>query len=282
MRSPSVPAALAAFLLAGALVGVPRSGAAQSLRGSPASVDRMHAQALDERLAFHETSSEVRAAARGGALVRLAASRDVALKSVTFPYVTAATRTFVERLGAQYRATCRKQLVVTSATRPATRQPANSVAQSVHPTGMAVDLRKPSGKCLRWLRATLLALEEEGVIEATEEFRPPHFHVAVYPTSYARYAAARGAEAPPSPATGRAAPPARAAVAVAASASSAGDVYRVRAGDTLWDIARAHDVSVRRIRAANGLTRSGIRPGQTLIIPAEGGAAAATGDDGER
>jgi LysM repeat protein len=192
--------------------------------------------------------------------------------------------------------------VVTSATRPATRQPANSVAQSVHPTGMAVDLRKPSGKCLRWLRATLLDLEEAGVVDATEEFRPPHFHVAVYPTSYARYAAAQGTEPPaastrvavatpakaptaartPARTTPRAAAPVKAPTVVA---TSAGEVYRVRAGDTLWDIARAHDVTVRQLRAANGLARSGIKPGQRLVIPSETAGAAATasaGDDGER
>ena len=260
----------------------------------------MYEQALGEKLPFHETAGEVRAAAGDGELVRLASSRNVLLRSVTFPYVTPATRTFVERLGAQYRGACRKQLVVTSATRPASRQPANSVAQSVHPTGMAVDLRKPSGKCLRWLRATLLDLEAAGVIEATEEFRPPHFHVAVYPTTYARYAAAQGSETPAastqvaaaSPAKGTARAPAVAkAPAKAAPKATAkapalvavgSDVYRVRAGDTLWDIARAHDVTVRQLRAANGLARSGIKPGQTLVIPTEPASATAAGDDGEQ
>jgi LysM repeat protein len=302
MRSPSLPAALAALLVAGALAGAPRHGVAQSLRGSPASVDRMYEQALGERLPFHETASDVRAAARDGALVRLATSRNVLLRSVTFPYVTPGTRTFVERLGAQYRATCGKQMVVTSAARPATRQPANSVAESVHPTGMAVDLRKPSGKCLRWLRTTLLGLEQAGVIEATEEFRPPHFHVAVYPTSYARYAAAGGDETTAATVTKSIASATTAASTKTAvtpvaktttrakagvqtittrAAASAGDVYRVRPGDTLWDIARAHDVTVKRLRAANGLARSGIRSGQTLVIPAETGATAAAGDAGE-
>jgi len=56
---------------------------------------------------------------------------------------------------------------------------------------MAVDLRKPDGKCLRWLRSTLLELEDTGVIEATEEHNPEHFHVAVFPTKYTRYVQAR-------------------------------------------------------------------------------------------
>jgi hypothetical protein len=56
---------------------------------------------------------------------------------------------------------------------------------------MAIDLRKPNGKCLRWLRSTLLDLEETGVIEATEEYGPPHFHVAVFPSPYESYVAGR-------------------------------------------------------------------------------------------
>ena len=271
MRFPTSPTPLGALLVAGALAGAPHSAVAQSLRGSPASVDRMYDQARSERLPFHETGRAVRTAARGGALVRLASSRNVTLRNVSFPYVTSATRTFVERLGARYRRTCGRPLVVTSATRPATRQPANSVAQSVHPTGMAIDLRKPSGRCLRWLRTTLLSLEEAGVVEATEEFRPPHFHVAVYPTSYARYAAARDATVPER----RQAP-----AAVATAEAAAGDVYRVRPGDTLWDIARKRDVTVEQLRAANGLARSAIRPGQRLVIPTQSGTAASAVDDG--
>jgi LysM repeat protein len=41
----------------------------------------------------------------------------------------------------------------------------------------------------------------------------------------------------------------------------------VRNGDTLWDIARAHDVSVKQLLAANGMKRPKIRPGQRLVLP---------------
>jgi hypothetical protein len=106
--------------------------------------------------------------------------------------VSPETRIFVQRLASQYRAGCGEKMVVTSAVRPATRQPANSTERSVHPTGMAIDLRLPrSAKCRRWLRTTLLELEKAGVLEATEEHSPAHFHVAVFPTAYSRYRAAR-------------------------------------------------------------------------------------------
>ena len=184
-------ASLAFASLAFALLALAPGVGAQSLRGSERSVDRMYRRARTERLTFYTTPRAVRAATAHGRLVRLRPSADVALRGVSFPYVTAAARTFVHRLAAQYRAACGERLVVTSATRPTSRQPANSVARSVHPTGMAVDLRKPAGGCLRWLRATLLELEGAGLLEATEEFSPPHFHIAVFPSAYARYVHAR-------------------------------------------------------------------------------------------
>jgi nucleoid-associated protein YgaU len=108
---------------------------------------------------------------------------------------------------------------------------------------MAVDLRKPdNSRCLRWLREALLELEGNGLIEATEEHHPAHFHVAVFSTPYRRYVAAR-----------------QATVTVA--------TYVVRRGDTLSEIAEDHDVSVKALIRANGLDDSTILPGQELRIP---------------
>ena len=173
------------------LVTLVPSARSQSLRGSLASISRMYRQALRERLPFHETATGVRNAVRKGRLVRLRTTWGATHARVRWPYVQPETRTFVERLGAQYRTACGERLVVTSAVRPATRQPANATERSVHPTGMAIDLRKPKGKCLRWLRSTLLELERTGVIEATEEYGPPHFHVAVFPSPYENFLAGR-------------------------------------------------------------------------------------------
>ncbi|HXT04793.1 MAG TPA: DUF5715 family protein, partial [Casimicrobiaceae bacterium] len=130
-------------------------------------------------------------AVAAGYLVRLTPDSDFTLHSVAYPFVRPSTLTFVHRLAAEYVDECDEPMVVTSAVRPEDRQPGNSTAHSVHPTGMAVDLRKPDdGACRRWLRSTLLELEDDGVLEATEEFAPPHFHVAVYATPYRRYVAA--------------------------------------------------------------------------------------------
>lgn len=256
MRAPSHRTALIA---AGALLCamLPLAEAhAQSLHGSPASINRMYRHARSEDFSFFQTSASVRRAVTKGLLVQLWPDGNFTLHEVGYPFVRPATQTFVQRLAAQYIAACGERLQVTSAVRPATRQPANSVARSVHPTGMAVDLHKPTDhpKCLRWLRSTLVELEESGVIEATEEFSPPHFHVAVYSTPYRRYVSALTTS--------------RAATTVASNDAGGVSTYRVRPGDTLWDIAREHDTTVSAITSANHLDDDDtIQPGQKLVIP---------------
>lgn len=238
LRRPVVIACL--VMAAPSLLG------AQSLRGSMSSVNRMYRAALAEDFSFFETSARVRRAVSTGILVRLDTDRrDLELGDIDYPFVRPATRIFVRRLAGQYREACGAPLVVTSAVRPATRQPANSSTRSVHPTGMAVDLRRPrEARCLRWLRATLLDLEGRGLVEATEERMPAHFHVAVFSTPYTRFVAARTA--------------------------SATETHVVRVGDTLADIAREYEVTVKALVRANALDDDVIVPGQELRIPSGG------------
>ena len=273
-------AARMAAIIGGGIVGsvvlaqpVQAQTQATLLRGSKASVERMYDQAQDHDLTFHETPKSIRDAVGDGRMEQLKPNSDLTLHSVSYPYVLASTRVFIERLALQYRSACAEQLVVTSAVRPISRQPVNSSENSVHPTGMAVDLRKPSGRCLTWLRKTLTELEKGGVLEVTEERHPVHFHVAVFPQPYASYLG--GVE------------PARIASNDASSGSAAGSVksatpsvhaanvrtvstmrYRVRAGDTLSHLARRYGTSVKKLRSMNNLSSSRIRSGQTLIVPA--------------
>jgi hypothetical protein len=226
---------------------------AQSLLGSRSSVDLMFRNAQQQDLYFYQTSAGVRRAASSGTLVRLSGNGNYQLAGVSQPYVLPTTRTFVERLATQYRNACGERLVVTSAARPKSQRLANSVDKSVHPTGMAIDLRKPkAGRCLTWLRSTLVSLERRGLLEATEEKRPPHFHVAVFPRQYSRYV---GGAAPTK-------------VASAGTGSrSDGERYTVRKGDSIWSIARRTRVSVDEIKVANNLTSSRILAGQVIVIP---------------
>jgi hypothetical protein len=55
---------------------------------------------------------------------------------------------------------------------------------------MAVDLRVPAVAAHRaWLERTLISLEGLGVLDATRERHPPHYHVAVFPARYGEYVA---------------------------------------------------------------------------------------------
>lgn len=181
MRRRLSTAALLALTLASAPL------AAQTLRGSQDAVDESFEHARDRGLTFHRTGRTVRRAAAAGQFVRLGGNANYRVAGVTFPYVLASTRAVVERLAAEYRDVCRERMTVTSAVRPSTRQPRNASDRSVHPTGLAVDLRKPRrSACRAWLRDRLLELEADGAVDATEEFRPPHFHLVVYKPSATR------------------------------------------------------------------------------------------------
>jgi hypothetical protein len=277
MRSPSPPpsnledavrAILVIVASAVSFISLTGNAFAQTLQGSRASVDRIHRQAVDQRLQFFSNSGEVRRAAEHGRLVRLHGNADYELASVSYPYLLPEAHTFITRLASQYRAACGEKLVVTSATRPRTVRLANSVDKTVHPTGMAVDLRRSSNpRCLRWLRETLVALERRGVLEAVEERRPPHFHVAVFPRQYAQYVRQQGGTEVRLASAPRAAET-RAAAASAAQAARSSEIrYRVRSGDSLWTIARRHGSSVDEIQRVNELRSTRILAGQVLVIP---------------
>jgi nucleoid-associated protein YgaU len=108
---------------------------------------------------------------------------------------------------------------------------------------MALDLRRPSNRrCRSWLESVLLSLEKQGVLEATYERRPPHYHVAVFPEPYKQYV----------------------------ERVKSGDPitsYLVDRGDTLWRIAARHKTTVAEVKRLNGLRSNQIYPGQVLSLP---------------
>ena len=245
-RRVSIAAALrgvAPTLAAACLLAGPAAEAA-SLQGSRSSVGRQNYQARKHDFTFIRTASQVRRFVANGWLVPMRGNADYELHAVSFPYARPEVKLFVERLAAQYRASCGEKLVVTSLTRPTTRQPHNASPLSVHPAGMAVDLRRSwSLRCRRWLESTLLYLEGRGVVEAARERRPPHYHVAVFPRPYAAY------------------------VAQLRNRKAGQPEHYVVRGDTLYSIARRHSTSVRLVKQINGLSGSRIYPGQVLKLP---------------
>jgi hypothetical protein len=177
---------LGALLVASAAV---RPVFAGDLDGSRDSMKRQHSVAVDLDYRFALTPSQVEQVVADGALERVGPNADFELSGVSYPYARPEVRLFIERLAADFHAMTGTPLVVTSLTRPVSLQPANASPLSVHPAGMAVDLRIPSSrKALRWLQSMLLSMEEADVIDVTRELNPPHLHVAVFPNAYAQYA----------------------------------------------------------------------------------------------
>lgn len=68
--------------------------------------------------------------------------------------------------------------------------------------------------------------------------------------------------------------------ATSEAGSNGGETYKVKSGDTLIRIASQHGVSVKALRAANGLRTDRIRVNQVLKIPARSGGAAVPNGSG--
>lgn len=282
---------------------------AQTLKGSAASIDKQYRAARAYGYAFVNTAREVQSNVNSRQLLRVNPDRYLELHDVSYPYAVSGTKQFLSRLSAQYYSACGEKLTVTSLLRPRDRQPSNAVAHSVHPTGMAADLRIPSERnCEVWLQRTLLSLERQNVIDVTREHYPPHFHVAVFAKNYETTVAASSSDEPTAPDVASAGSEKESAVpVVVASASSEAERavpeavtppkqqtrkaayavsnfrkgYLVRKGDTLSEIADRTGVRVSQLRVANRLRGNLISAGQTLRIPTTGTVASAAASKNE-
>jgi LysM repeat protein len=245
--------------------------------------------AESHHMPFYLAPTNIDEAIRTGRLVALTGDSTYELtRGVGFSYATREAKQFVLAFAPQYLAACGVPLIVTSAARPISRQPRNANPYSVHPTGIAVDLRRPpAGPCQTWVRGALAELEAKGIVEATEERHPAHLHVAVLtqPGQVAALPNLVGASL-----ASRAPQPRIVASAVAAASiakpplsrtlsnpekviassddASGARTYRVREGDTLWDVAQRTGVSVQALARENHRSpKSVLRPGVTLRIP---------------
>jgi len=189
-------AAVAVVLL---LTTVPAFAAVASLTPTHAGLLRQSFGARDAGFTYLQNAGDVHDYVRRGLLVTLRGNDDYYIHpDVRFTAARPEVKAFVERLAKQYRGACDEKLVVTSLVRPRDRQPWNSDPLSVHPTGMAVDLRiSTSSACRRWLEKTLLDLEGDGLIEAARERVIPHYHVVVFP-AYAEHLERHGIDLPAS------------------------------------------------------------------------------------
>ena len=291
-------------LFLGGIVSPASASSANVLRGSLASIQKQYRTATTLGFTAARNSKDIQKLVNQGHLVRVSGNRDYELGAVSFPYARPTTKAFIEAFAKEYRLATGEKLVVTSLARPLSRQPKNASDYSVHPMGMAVDFRRSNiSKTRAWMERRLASLEYQGVIEATHERRPPHYHVAVMPKEVVSYAAAylekpvyqaptvkvtaprieagastgellAAVDAVPAVQTGSEnattvsiSTETSSKQAVAASQAAPYKSYRVARGDTLWTIASKFETSVKRIRTLNGLRNSKIYPGQKLMVP---------------
>jgi hypothetical protein len=244
-RSRLVPSRVATIgALCGLVVGLllASPAASQSLRGSWASMDRQIKGAQRHNFTYLDDREDVDRFVRMGILLPVEENENLRLKDVSFPVARIEVRDFLQELASGYKQECDDQLVVTSLTRPRKHQPPNAARRSVHPTGMAFDLHRPWNRaCRSWLEGMLVYLEYEGVLEATMERNPYHYHVALFPREY-RQTVARGRLWPES------------------------RMYRVNPGDTLSSIARRYKTTVSRVKEVNGIRSNMIYVGQLLRL----------------
>ena len=290
-------AAAVALLSVAPVAAAQRAGRQPSaLRGSKASVEKMYSFAREHGYPFYLTPATLDDAIAKGKLVPLPGDETYELaRGVGFSYSTAESREFIMQFAPQYLAVCGTPLTVTSAARPMSRQPRNANPHSVHPTGIAVDIRRPyPGPCLTWVRSALAELESRGFVEATEEHHPVHIHLAVLKAPGARFRlpdltnGVRVARQTP-PSTLASTTPASSVLPAPATVSNVSNgsislapalrtdsgtsarLYQVRQGDTLWDVAQMAGVSVKALAAANKRsTRAVLKPGTVLKLPEPG------------
>ena len=286
-RSAVALAALAATVATVAVASVAHGQRAnrqpEALRGSKASVEKMYDFAQSHRFQFYLTPTTLDNAIAAGKLVPLTGDENYELtRGVGFSYATVEAREFITQFAPQYLAACGTPLTVTSAARPMSRQPRNANPHSVHPTGIAVDIRRPyPGPCLTWVRNALAQLEAQGYVEATEEHHPVHLHLAVLRAPGAKFKlpdltngirVAR--QVLPEASVVAASSNGDVSLTAARSApdsDSRGRVYLVRQGDTLWDVAQKTGYSVKELAAANKRSpKSVLRPGTILKLPEPG------------
>ena len=126
------------------LAATPPALRSQSLAGSHDSMLRQNLVAQQHDYSYLRTPADVRLAVEDGTLVPISGNDDfqLATDEVSFQYARPEVKVFLEQLSEGYHAECGEPLVVTSLTRPITRQPRNASPISVHPTGMAVDMRR--------------------------------------------------------------------------------------------------------------------------------------------
>jgi hypothetical protein len=168
-----------------------------SLKGTHESLVRENFEADQAGLARIENDVMLEMLKRSGELVSIEDALGVKADSrleKKWAWVRPWTSEFLIDLGRGFHDAHKSTLLVSSAVRTDEYQGflqlinknaamTSGARKSTHPTGATIDITKRylTHKEIKWLRVQLLALEAQGLIEATEEFFQSVFHVMVLP-----------------------------------------------------------------------------------------------------
>ena len=213
-----------------------------NLQGGKKPRSEVYAEAERHGLTFVNSKDEIPEMVSKSLLVPLVSETNFEVdKQVSYPYVLPEVRIFAQQISEYLNEICGERMVITSALRPTSLKLINSVDDTVHPTGMALDIRRPPKKCREWFEARIKYLEYKGAIQATREHQPPHYHVVVYPDQYATY--------------------------VAYSISKDLALYEVRGGDTLSTIAKRFGTTITELVILNSIDSPNVlRLGQKVRL----------------
>jgi hypothetical protein len=232
------------FFLVLIITSVCEGAWANMLNGGKQARDEAAAEAIRQGILSAADKAEMLKFINEGRLVPIETGEFFVVEKMEhgYPYVLPETRDFLRRLGVFWLEHCNERLVITSALRPK-NSPVNSIDNTVHPTGMAVDIRNYhlSRHCRDWVESKKRWFESAGIIQATKEHRHPHYHLVVYPEQFRSFQS--GAN------------------------QVDGAIYRVRSGDTLGVIAKRFGSSINKLVTLNHLDSPDfLRRGQIILV----------------
>jgi hypothetical protein len=164
------------------------TGRVSLVGGQVSSSEQQFRYAAERQIPFMATEAEYQSRVSTGYFVRLESPfMDVHARR---PYALASTVAFMTEMSEAYYSFGCGRLTVKDALRLSAERPSNGSVYSVHPSGMAVDLRvRDIGEaCENWMNSYLLEKEAEGRVDATREYWKmvrgqkvpnPHFHLVV-------------------------------------------------------------------------------------------------------
>lgn len=147
--------------------------------GEVSSSQQQLGYAQKQQLPFMATEAEYQTRISSGYFIRLESPfMEVHARR---PYALPSTVVFVAELAREYYDEGCGLLVVKDALRLTSERPSNGSLYSVHPAGMAVDIRTKyiPTECADWLRTYISQKEAEGKVDGTQEWKPEHLHVVV-------------------------------------------------------------------------------------------------------